>query len=118
MEQQKRKWVTKRDSDILSFTDASTTKNNELLNKLRNSNKVAYEGNQRQQRVFSKIPSPKQTTPQEVDSCDDCSGAITETEAEDDSGIFTSSISKYSIDDEMIENDDEKLDNMKEKEEH
>ena len=118
MEQQKRKWVTKRDSDILTFMDSYSTTNNDILNKLKSSNKVAFEGNQRLQRTISQIPSPKQTSPLEVDSCDDCSGAITETEAEDDSGIFTSSISKYSIDDEMIENDDEKLDELKDKEEH
>merc|ERR1712079_906140 len=75
----------------------------EFLQKLKESNKKVYD----QARTISALPKPNMlaSIPQDVEICDDCSGEGGATETEDDSGIFTSSYSKHSIDDEMIETD-------------
>ena len=77
-----RKWLAKK-------TEEKEKGVSECLNKLRLSNKMMLE-----QQSFQPIN-------QETELCEDCTG-----ETEEDSGIFTSSHSKYSLDDEMIESDD------------
>ena len=96
---QRRKWVTKKFSKKAETSDSSK---NELdcLSQLKASNQEILSKHQRKS-VSHPVSLP--TIAQDVETCDDCGGA---TETEDDSGIFTSSNhSKYSIDDEMIEND-------------
>ena len=107
---QSRKWVLKKVSNFEhKANDDDVDKVNpvkkeiEFLQKLKESNKKVYD----QARTISALPKPNMlaSIPQDVEICDDCSGEGGATETEDDSGIFTSSYSKHSIDDEMIETD-------------
>ena len=117
---QSRKWVLKKVSNIEhKANDDNVDKVNpvkkeiEFLQKLKESNKKVYD----QARTISALPKPNILTPipQDVEICDDCSGEGGATETEDDSGIFTSSYSKHSIDDEMIETDATSPIDLKEK---
>ena len=104
-EDRTRKWVAKRQTQSLDNSQ-SASKELESLNKLKASNKMILEGQKTQKKAnFGASPGALKTISQEgeLNLSDDCLGAATETE--EDSGIFTSSNSKYSIDDEMVEND-------------
>ena len=91
-----RKWVVKK-------TEEKGLTELECLNKLRLSNKMMLE---QQAPGRTRLVEPSlQTIPQDTELCEDCSG-----ETEEDSGIFTSSHSKYSLDDEMIESDEPPVD--------
>lgn len=71
----------------------------ECLTKLRLSNKIMLEQPSVSRTRVAEPSLP--TIPQDTELCEDCNG-----ETEEDSGIFTSSHSKYSLEDEMIESDD------------
>ena len=92
--QQSGKWLTKR----VNSSEEKCYGELECLNKLRLTNKMILE---QHSATRQKVEPCLETIPQDTELCEDCTG-----ETEEDSGIFTSSHSKYSLDDEMIESDD------------
>ena len=98
-----RKWVSRKFTQHSEASDSSM-KDLDCLSKLKASNEEILQKHKHQSQRQSSVSvhhNNLPTIPQETtELCDDCGGA---TETEDDSGIFTSSHSKHSIDDEMIE---------------
>jgi len=92
-----RKWLTKR----INSSEEKNCSELECLNKLRLTNKMILE---QHSITRTKVEPSLATIPQDTELCEDCTA-----ETEEDSGIFTSSHSKYSLDDEMIESDDPPL---------
>ena len=93
-----RKWLAKR---VTSSEEKKSSTELECLNQLRLTNKMILE---QHSLTRQKVEPSLATIPQDSELCEDCTA-----ETEEDSGIFTSSHSKYSLEDEMIESDDPPL---------